>query len=63
VGYYEECDHVRAAYNWRDAFRSGTGQTTVGAGPPTYVASYGQLDLSASYTFFGDKLTTFVEIL
>ena len=64
VGYYEKnAISVRAAYNWRDDFLSGTGQTNVGAGPPTYVAAYGQLDLSASYKFFGDKLTTFVDIL
>ncbi len=64
VGYYEKnAISVRLAYNWRDDFLSGTGQTNVGAGPPTYVAAYGQLDLSASYTFFGDSLTTFVDIL
>ncbi len=64
VGFYEKnAISVRAAYNWRDDFLSGTGQTNVGAGPPTYVAAYGQLDLSASYKFFGDKLTTFVDIL
>jgi TonB-dependent receptor len=64
VGFYEKnAISVRLAYNWRDDFLSGTGQTNVGAGPPTYVAAYGQLDLSASYKFFGDKLTTFVDIL
>ena len=47
----------------RLAAPGGTGQTNVGAGPPTYVAAYGQLDLTASYKFFGDKLTTFVDIL
>ena len=64
VGYYEKnAIGVRLAYNWRDDFLAGTGQTNVGAGPPTYVAAYGQLDLNASYKFFGDKLTTFVDIL
>jgi TonB-dependent receptor len=64
VAYYEKnAIGVRLAYNWRDDFLSGTGQTNVGAGPPTYVAAYGQLDLNASYKFFGDKLTTFVDIL
>jgi len=64
VGFYEKnAISVRAAYNWRDDFLSGTGQNNVGAGPPTYVAAYGQLDLTASYKFFGDKLTTFVDIL
>jgi hypothetical protein len=64
VGYYEKnAIGVRLAYNWRDDFLAGTGQTNVGAGPPTYVAAYGQLDLNASYKFFGDKLITFVDIL
>ena len=40
---------VRLAYNWRDQFLAGTGQANVGAGPPTNVAAYRQLDLSASY--------------
>ena len=34
---------VRAAYNWRDGFLSGTGVN------PTYTNAYGQVDLSASY--------------
>jgi TonB-dependent receptor len=64
VGYYEKnAFGVRLAYNWRDDFLAGTGQTNVGAGPPTYVAAYGQVDLNASYKFFDDKLTTFVDIL
>jgi len=64
VGYYEKHGiSVRLAYNWRDDFLAGTGQSNVGAGPPTYVADYGQLDLSASYTFLNDSLTTFVDIL
>ncbi|MDH5272682.1 MAG: TonB-dependent receptor, partial [Gammaproteobacteria bacterium] len=64
VGYYEKnAFGVRLAYNWRDDFLAGTGQTNMGAGPPSYVAAYGQLDLNASYKFFDDKLTTFVDIL
>ena len=64
VGYYEKnAIGVRLAYNWRDDFLAGTGQNNVGAGPPTYVAAYGQLDLNASYKFFDDKLTAFVDVL
>ena len=64
VAYYEKnALGIRLAYNWRDDFLSGTGQTNVGQGPPTYVAAYGQLDLNASYKFFNDQLTTFVDIL
>ena len=40
---------VRLAYNWRDEFLAGTGQNNVGAGPPTNIAAYQQLDMSASY--------------
>jgi TonB-dependent receptor len=64
VGYYEKNRiGLRAAYNWRDDFLAGTGQNNVGAGPPTYVAAYGQWDLNASYKFFDDKLIAFVDVL
>lgn len=50
VAFYENDRlSVRVAYNWRDDFLAGTGQPNVGAGPPTYVASYQQVDVSASY--------------
>lgn len=50
VAFYEnERFSVRVAYNWRDDFLAGTGQPNVGAGPPTHVAAYQQVDLSASY--------------
>ena len=63
VGYYDKNGiGVRLAYNWRDDFLAGTGQTNVGAGPPTYVGAYGQLDLSASYEW-NDHLITFVDVL
>ena len=50
IGFYQN-DRlgVRVAWNWRDDFLAGTGQPNVGAGPPTYVAEYQQVDLSASY--------------
>ncbi len=47
--YDKEGLSVRLAYNWRDNFLAGTGQSNVGAGPPTHVGAYQQLDLSASY--------------
>jgi TonB-dependent receptor len=63
IAYYEKYGFgIRAAYNWRDKFLAGTGQTNVGAGPPTYVDDYGQWDLNASYQF-NDNLITFVDII
>ena len=53
---------VRLAYNWRDAFLAGTGQNNVGAGPPTHVNAYQQLDMSASY-WFGDRFQVYVDAL
>ena len=53
---------VRVAWNWRDDFLAGTGQANVGAGPPTYVAAYKQLDLSASY-WFTDSMQVYVDVL
>ncbi len=53
---------VRLAYNWRDDFLSGTGQDNVGAGPPTYVGAYQQLDISASY-WFSDNMQAYIDIL
>ncbi|NNG24163.1 TonB-dependent receptor [Massilia sp. ML15P13] len=48
VGIYENDKwSVRAAYNWRDEFLSGTFD---GAGPnPTYVEAFGQFDLSVGF--------------
>ena len=53
---------VRLAYNWRDAFLAGTGQNNVGAGPPTYVGEYQQLDLSASY-WINDNMNVYIDAL
>ncbi|MCY3565445.1 MAG: TonB-dependent receptor, partial [Gammaproteobacteria bacterium] len=50
IAFYDQNDiSVRVAYNWRDDFLAGTGQANVGAGPPTYVAAYQQVDVSASW--------------
>jgi len=63
IGFYDKHGiGVRVAYNWRDEFLSGTGQTNVGAGPPTYVDDYGQWDLNASYEF-NSNLMFFVDII
>lgn len=47
VAFYEKGDWAaRIAYNWRDKFILGSTN-----GEPKFVAEYGQLDLSASWTF------------
>jgi TonB-dependent receptor len=53
---------VRLAYNWRDDFLGGTGQTNVGAGPPSYTADYAQWDLSASW-WINDNMQLFADVL
>ena len=63
IVFYDKNDlSVRIAYNWRDDFLAGTGQTNVGAGPPTYVASYQQVDLSVSY-WFRDDMQVYADAL
>ncbi|MYD96882.1 MAG: TonB-dependent receptor [Gammaproteobacteria bacterium] len=62
VFYDKEGISVRVAYNWRDDFLAGTGQNNVGAGPPTYVGAYQQVDLSASY-WFNDNMQVYVDML
>ena len=63
IAFYEKHGFgIRVAYNWRDKFLAGTGQNNVGAGPPTYVDSYGQWDLNASYEF-NDHLIVYTDII
>lgn len=63
VGFYDKDGiAVRLAYNWRDAFLAGTGQTNVGSGPPTYTDEYEQWDLSASY-WYNDNVQVFLDII
>lgn len=57
--YDKERFQARVAYNWRDDFLAGLGQLRQ-ANEPTFVESYGQLDLTASYDI-NDNLTAFVE--
>ncbi len=61
IGFYDKNGfQLRVAYNWRDKFLSGKGQTNVGAAPPTFVNEYGQWDINASYEV-NDNFTVFVE--
>lgn len=55
VGIYEDAKwSIRAAYNWRGEFLSGTFD---GAGPnPNYTEPFGQVDLSIGYNY-NDKLS------
>jgi TonB-dependent receptor len=63
VGFYDKNGiAVRLAYNWRDAFLNGTGQTNVGAVPPTYVDAYEQWDLTTSY-WWNDNLQVFLDVI
>jgi outer membrane receptor protein involved in Fe transport len=63
IGFYEKHGFsIRIAYNWRDKFLSGTGQTNVGGIPPTYVDEYDQIDIGASYSF-GDNLQVFLDAI
>ncbi len=61
VAYYDRDGlGVRLAYNWRDAFLAGTGQNNVGAGPPTHIGEYQQLDLSVSY-WVNDNMQVYLD--
>ncbi len=63
VGYYETDNFgIRLAWNWRDEFLAGTGQTNVGSGPPTYVDAYEQWDLNANY-WVNDNFQVFMDVL
>ena len=63
IGFYEKHGFsIRIAYNWRDKFLAGTGQTNVGGIPPTYVDEYDQIDIGASYAF-GDNLQIFLDAI
>ena len=63
IGFYEnDWMAFRLAYNWRDQFLAGTGQTNVGAIPPTYVDEYGQWDASLQFTFM-ENLNLFVDAI
>jgi TonB-dependent receptor len=63
IGFYDKDGiQARLAYNWRDDFLAGTGQANVGAIPPTYVADYGQWDLSVSYDI-NDNSVVFLDVI
>ena len=62
IGFYDKDGvNVRVAYNWRDDFFNGIGQSQGSSGiNPTQTEAFGQLDLSASYEI-DDNLTVFVD--
>ncbi len=63
IAFYEKHGFsVRVAWNWRDDFLNGEGQTNVGSVPPTYVAEYEQLDMSANY-WITENAQVFVDVL
>ena len=50
IGFYDgEKLQVRLAYNWRDDFIAGVGQAEGTRTNPTFVESYGQVDLNVTY--------------
>jgi len=62
IGFYDKGGfQARFAYNWRDQFLAGIGQSQ-GSKPinPTNIRAYGQLDISASYEV-NDNLTIFLD--
>lgn len=62
IGFYDKNGfQARLAYNWRDDFLDAT--TQLGKQEPIYVADYGQLDLSISYTWEEQGLTVFGEAI
>jgi TonB-dependent receptor len=70
IGYYDKDGfNIRFAYNWRDDFFNGIGQSQGGVlnnegkavgTNVTNTEAYGQLDMSASYEF-SDNLTVFMD--
>jgi len=64
IGFYDKDGiNVRVAYNWRDDFIGGIGQDEGSKDiNPQQIASYGQLDLSASYEI-NDNLTVFMDAI
>ena len=59
VAFYDKDGlQARLAYNWRDEFLAGVGQSAGTTSNPTNIEAYGQLDISASYDY-SDNLTIF----
>ncbi len=60
IGFYDgESLQVRVAYNWRDNFLAGTGQSQGTLSNPTNTESYGQWDLNVTY-HVNDNITTYL---
>lgn len=62
IGFYDKDGfQARFAYNWRDQFLAGIGQSQGSSAiNPTNIRAYGQLDMSASYEV-SDNLTVFFD--
>lgn len=62
IGFYDKDGfQARFAYNWRDQFLGGIGQSQGSSAiNPTQIRAYGQLDISASYEV-NDNLTVFFD--
>ena len=62
IGFYDKDGiNVRIAYNWRDDFFAGIGQSQGSSAiNPTQTEAYGQIDISASYEI-NDNLTIFMD--
>lgn len=65
VGFYDRDGlSVRIAYNWRDDFLAGIGQSQQfgGAKNPTFTAAYQQVDVGASY-WVNDRFQVYLDAL
>ncbi len=63
IGYYDKNGlSIRLAYNWRDEFIAGNGQTNTGPSEPTFVDEYGQWDLSVNW-WFADNWQVFGDVI
>ena len=63
VGFYDNYGvEVRVAYNWRDAFINGNGQSNTGPSEPTFTDEYAQWDLAVNW-WFTDNLQIFGDVI
>ena len=61
IGFYDKDGlQARVAYNWRDDFLAGIGQSQGTFTNPTNTRAYGQWDFNVSYEY-DDNFTVFVE--
>ncbi len=63
IAFYEKNGlSIRLAYNWRDAFINGNGQTNTGPSEPTFTDEYSQWDLAVNY-WITDNLQVFGDVI